>query len=332
MKRSLFSSACGKSAYVVIFFAFVLIVCCSDDDNPTKSKNTNPTASFLVTPAIGTIETIFDFDASGSTDLEDVASALKVRWDYENDGVWDTEYSTIKIATHQYSSIGTITVMLEVMDAGGLTKITTAQISVTAETGTVTDIDGNIYSTVTIGKQRWMSENLRVTHYRNGAAISKIADSTVWASSGLGAYCSFANNEKWILEYGRLYNLFATVDSRGIAPSGWHVPSDAEWQELVDFLGGSSVAGGKLMEAGYHHWAIPNTVATNSSGFTALPGGYRNDSLGAFYGFNTRAYFWSSTAATSSSYWCRALEIAHESISRDACSQRHGFSVRCVKD
>lgn len=138
---------------------------------------------------------------------------------------------------------------------------------------TVTDYDGNVYQTVLIGDQCWMMENLKVTHYRNGDPIPHVTDGVTWGNLTSGAYCNYNNDEGNVATYGRLYNWYAVDDSRNIAPAGWHVPSDAEWQTLVDYLGGDAVAGGKMKEAGTTHWASPNTGATNESGFTALPGG-----------------------------------------------------------
>lgn len=325
----------GVLILAAVLIGLLLINRCSSEKEPSTSptdQNTHPTASLQASPANGTLETDYVLNASGCQDAEDPADALQVRWDFESDGVWDAEYSVIKTITHKYSSIGTKTVLVQVVDSGGLMDETTAQISVNPDVGSVVDIDGNVYQTVKIGNQRWMSENLRVTHYSNGAAILHITDNIVWASTGAGAFCSFANNENWTSEFGLLYNLFAVLDSRRLAPPGWHIPSDAEWQELVTFLGGSGGAGGKLMEAGYRHWAIPNTVATNSSGFTAVPGGGREGSLGGFYGYTIRALFWSTTASTSSSYWSWGLEQGQPAVTRNAYSPRYGFSVRCVMD
>ena len=114
-----------------------------------------------------------------------------------------------------------------------------------SEIGTVTDIDGNLYYTVKIGEQWWMLENLRVTHYRNGDAIPNVTDDAEWEGLSTGAYCDYDNDPANVATYGRLYNWYAVGDSRNIAPAGWHVPSDDEWQTLVDYLGGSSVAGGE---------------------------------------------------------------------------------------
>jgi uncharacterized protein (TIGR02145 family) len=197
--------------------------------------------------------------------------------------------------------------------------------------GKVTDIDGNVYQTVTIGTQVWMAENLKVTHYRNGEAIPNITNATTWSGLTTGAYCEYNNDINNVATYGRLYNWYSAVDSRNIAPAGWHVPSDAEWQTLVDYLGGSSVAGGKMKEAGTTHWFSPNTGATNESGFSGLPGGYRVSS-GTYYSIGYLAHFWSSTEYNSSSAWFRYLYYDGSEVARLYYNKRDGFSVRCVRD
>ncbi len=183
--------------------------------------------------------------------------------------------------------------------------------------GTVTDIDGNVYSTVTIGNQIWMSENLKVIHYRNGDSIITFE------------YNNDVNN---VATYGRLYKWYAVNDSRNIAPVGWHVPTDAEWQVLADYLGGGAVAGGKLKEMDTTHWIFPNTGATNESGFTALPGGNRFRLFGSFESMGHYAYFWSSTEASSGLAWFRDLGYSTSEIFRRGWDKSYGYSVRCVKD
>jgi uncharacterized protein (TIGR02145 family) len=134
--------------------------------------------------------------------------------------------------------------------------------------GTVTDIDGNVYQTVTIGTQVWMKENLKVTHYRNGEAIPNVTDGNVWGALTTGAYCEYNNDVNNVATYGRLYISYAVADNRNIAPTGWHVPSDAEWKQLEMTLGMSQAqadsvgwhgapVGGKLKEAGTTHWLAP---------------------------------------------------------------------------
>jgi len=196
---------------------------------------------------------------------------------------------------------------------------------------TVTDIDGNVYRTVKIGEQWWLAENLKVTHYRNGDAIPNVTDGTEWINLGSGAYCDYDNNESFVSTYGRLYNWHAVNDSRNIAPVGWHVPSDAELQTLVDYLGGDAVAGGKMKEAGYSHWQDPNTGATNESGYTALPGGCRS-SNGRFLSTGYYALFWSSLEydAVNGLFW--TLDFDQTGVYRYGVNKQSGFSIRLVKD
>ncbi|NQU84158.1 MAG: fibrobacter succinogenes major paralogous domain-containing protein [Mariniphaga sp.] len=207
-------------------------------------------------------------------------------------------------------------------------------------TGTVTDIDGNVYQTIQIGDQEWMMENIEVTHYNNGDTIPEVTGNNTWIGLTTGAYCNYGNNNAYVSIYGRLYNWYSVDDSRGIAPDGWHVPTDDDWQILVDYLGGSSVAGGKMkstgtIEGGNGLWHEPNTGATNESGFTALPGGYRDSYEGGiFYSFGYHALFWSSTEYQSNNSCERELFYHNSMVS--SCNsyyiKNEGFSIRCIKN
>ncbi len=200
-----------------------------------------------------------------------------------------------------------------------------------SQIGTVTDIDGNTYQTVKIGNQWWMAENLKVTHYRNGDAIPNVTDETTWINLTTGAYCNYDNNSNNVTIYGRLYNWYAVNDSRNIAPEGWHVPSDAEWKTLETYLGGISVAGGKMKEIGTTHWSSPNTGATNESGFSALPGGSRSET--AYYGvMGEVARFWSSTEELNTRAWRRALSHNNSGVDLFISLKTNGYSVRFVKN
>ena len=217
--------------------------------------------------------------------------------------------------------------------------------SFTAGMGTVTDIDGNIYKTVIIGSQWWMAENLKVTHYRNGDPIPNVTNETNWSDLwGLkkGAYCEYSNNVEIVSTYGRLYNWYAVADNRNIAPEAWHIPTDIEWKQLEIYLGmGEAEAndmgfrgsdeGGKLKEAGTAHWNSPNTGATNESGFTALPGGFRSGD-GVFHDAGSNALFWSSTEIGDYGAWYRSISYNNPQIYRYDDHRLNGFSVRCVKD
>jgi uncharacterized protein (TIGR02145 family) len=199
--------------------------------------------------------------------------------------------------------------------------------------GTVTDIDGNVYNTVVIGTQVWMVENLKTTRYRNGDPIQNITDSTQWnIYLTTGAYCNYHNNVSYANTYGCLYNWYAVSDSRNIAPTGWHVPTNAEWTTLTNFLGGYTVAGGKLKEAGTMHWASPNTNATNETGFTALPGGYREGFYGTFELITNYLYSWSSTEVNASNAWFVLMGYNFGNMTEGIYDKIFGFSVRCIKD
>jgi len=207
---------------------------------------------------------------------------------------------------------------------------------------TITDYDGNVYQTVLIGDQCWMMENLKVTHYRNGDPVSHAPDSATWQDLTSGAYCNFDNNEDHVETYGRLYNWYAVDDSRKLAPEGWHVPTDGEWKQLEMYLGMDQAQadswdwrgtdeGGKLKEAGTDHWASPNEGATNSSGFTALPAGYRGE-FSQFHDIYNVIAFWCSTVDFSGEIIIRALAYSYSQIQREDVFEIFGLSVRCVKD
>jgi len=139
-----------------------------------------------------------------------------------------------------------------------------------------------------------MTENLNDDHCRNGDPIPEVRDPKEWSALKTGAWCYYDNDPAHGATYGKLYNWYAVNDPRGLAPQGWHIPSDAEWQALVDHLGGSAVAGGKLKEQGTKHWDSPNTSASNESCLSALPGGGRNGFSGDYHIMDSSAYFWSS--------------------------------------
>ena len=196
---------------------------------------------------------------------------------------------------------------------------------------TVTDIDGNIYHTVAIGTQVWMVENLNVTHYRNGDPIAHVSDDVQWSNLTTGAYRNYNNNGANASTYGRLYNWYAINDGTFIAPSGWHLPSDAEWTTLSDYLGGETVAGGKLKEAGLEHWNTPNTGGTNTSGFTALGAGWCDDG-GFFSDFHDYEYWWSSTESSSGNAQYRNVAYDYTDLNNNNRNKKSGLSVRCIKD
>jgi uncharacterized protein (TIGR02145 family) len=193
----------------------------------------------------------------------------------------------------------------------------------------VTDYDGNKYKIVTIIKQVWMSENLNVEHYRNGDVIPQVQDKEKWANLTSGAWCYYDNDSKNGKIYGKLYNWYAVNDPRGLSPKGWHIPSDAEWTQITDYLGGDETAG-SVMKATIL-WNSPNTGATNESGFTAFPGGVRNYD-GTYDVIGKYGYFWSASEDYNRYAWYRYLSYDDSDVDRTNYYKKNGFSVRCVRD
>jgi uncharacterized protein (TIGR02145 family) len=195
--------------------------------------------------------------------------------------------------------------------------------------GVVRDGDGNEYRTVQIGNQVWFAENLRSSTYRNGDPIPGGLTDEEWAWTPSGAQTVHGEGSrveaKNLKNYGRLYNWYAVIDPRGLCPSGYHVPSDADWQKLVDELGGEEVAGEALKDD--RKWD-----GTNSSGFSALPGGYRYLGIGDFSDQGIDGYWWfSSPDGTDARYRELSSEYSHVGQGY-SLSKESGFSVRCVRD
>lgn len=202
---------------------------------------------------------------------------------------------------------------------------------ITFTTYAVMDFDGNGYYSVSIGNQVWLIENLRVTHYRNGEPIPNIADGVQWSNLTSGAYCYHRNDSTVVNELGILYNWYAINEVRELAPWGWHIATDSEWETLINYLGGVSIAGGKMKETGTTNWFSPNSGADNSSGFTGLSGGQRAYD-GEFYGPGVYGCFWTATEenATNARDWF--LYNGNATITRYFDSKNAGFNVRCIKD
>jgi uncharacterized protein (TIGR02145 family) len=197
--------------------------------------------------------------------------------------------------------------------------------------------DGKSYKTVQIGKQVWMAENLQATQYRDGTPIPMLMDNKDWIADTSGAYCYSNHSYKMAKTYGMLYNGAAILNPRKLAPAGWHIPSDSEWQTLVDYLGGEKEAGGKLKEADDKLWN-ENTGATNESGFSALPAGSREchalitGVTSSYEWIGLRAFFASSTEWGNKIVWVRDLQNLNASVNRAHGGGHNGISVRCVKD
>jgi len=211
---------------------------------------------------------------------------------------------------------------------------------------TVTDVDGNTYPLVTICAQVWTTKNLAVTAYSDGTPIPQVTNPTVWANLTTGAWCYYLNNTSYGPIYGKLYNWYAAAGiydaaslanptlRKKLAPTGWHVPTDAEWTTLTTCLGGEPVAGGKMKETGTVHWSSPNINATNSSGFTGIAGGFRENLTGTFFNERALGYWWSSSAfdTTGAYAYCRGLRYDTSTADSGINYSQYGYSVRCVKD
>lgn len=199
--------------------------------------------------------------------------------------------------------------------------------------GIIKDVDGNVYNTVKIGTQVWMVENLKTTKYRNGEPIPNVIGNDFWRTLTTGAYCWFDNNSVANKEtYGALYNWFTVIDTRNIAPTGWHVPTYEEWIILIDYLGGINAAGGKLKERGTSHWSTPNTGATNISGFNAFPGGYQEGIGGGTSGIGLNGVWWSVSEGGQKYAWFVELDNERASVRIDFGTKTSCSSVRCIKD
>jgi uncharacterized protein (TIGR02145 family) len=193
----------------------------------------------------------------------------------------------------------------------------------------LTDIDGNAYQTVVIGTQVWMAEDLKTSRLSDGTPIPEVTGSEEWHNLSTPGYCWYNNDSvSYARTYGAMYNWFS-VNTGKLCPEGWHVPTDAEWTTLSNYLGEN--AGGKIKETGSEHWKSPNTGATNESGFTAVPGGWRGGG-GDFGQLTTCGNWWSSTQAKSPTSWMRAVFYDSIDLQRLWDNPQAGASVRCLKD
>jgi uncharacterized protein (TIGR02145 family) len=178
-----------------------------------------------------------------------------------------------------------------------------------------------------------MVENLKTTKYNDGTAIPNVTDNTTWSALTDGAYCDYSNLTAVSSTYGRLYNWYVIdpTNTKKVCPNGWHVTTDAEWTTLQNYLGGETLAGGKLKETGTTHWTSPNTGATNETGFTAIPGGYRNQS-GSFGLLGTLGFWWTGTQGGATFAFYRYMSNTDSNLGSGDNDKHAGFYVRCLKD
>ena len=196
--------------------------------------------------------------------------------------------------------------------------------------GGLKDYDGNIYKTVKIGSQIWMAENLNVSHFRNGDSIPQVKSAEEWirfGSEGKPAWCYMENDPQNGVRFGRLYNWYAGIDPRGLAPEGWHVATDDEWTGMINYFGGGVLAALKMRTTGL----ADKDNNDDQMGFSGLPGGCRNN-FGNFYGADSFGYWWSSTEGNSSDAWLRILNYVKCDINSQNFNKSYGTSVRCVRD
>lgn len=313
---------------VIISIAFCLLFlasCSKKHDNPVIPKaipvlNTSPVTSVGVSSA-----------STGGNITNDGGSAVTTRG-----MVWSTASNpAIDLNTKCTDGSGNGSFKRNII---GLTFNTTYYVRAYA-TNSIGTAYGNEISfktaeatsstNVTIGNQVWKTKNLDVSTYRNGDTIPQITDMAAWAALTTGAWCYYNNDSSNNATYGKLYNWYAVNDIRGLAPLGWHIPSKDEWSVLTYFLGGDSLAGGKMKATTL--WNSPNTGATNQSGFTGFPGGYRNE-YGAFDFAGKNGYWWFSKEHDPMSAVERSLSFDYIDCFIYFYDKRYGMSVRCIKD
>ena len=267
------------------------------------------------------------------------ATATIAAWPAPTFAIGGTDFDAGSLSVNASTGVVTLTVdpvyatqssysfTVTATDAANNTSAATAvTFSITVPCGVPVTYDGHSYATVEIGNQCWFAENLRTTVYADGSPIPEVTGYWAWASLSTGARCNYINYTSNVATYGRLYNWYA-VNTGNLCPSGWHVPTDLEYTTLTDFLGGASVAGDAMKSSASDS---PAWDGTNTSGFSALAGGYRNNG-GDFYYGGDDGYFWSSSPSGTDA-WYRELNGGNAEVYRYDSNQRFGFSVRCVRD
>ena len=195
-------------------------------------------------------------------------------------------------------------------------------------------VEGSVIGSIRIGNQEWQAENLKVDRFRNGDEIPQVRSAVEWAAAGEKGepvWCYYQNDAENSKIYGKLYNWYAVNDSRGLAPEGWHIPTDDEWTTLTDYLGSKKMDAIKMKSTGLAYWQPPNERGTYENSFSALPGGYRNN-VGSFSNIGFYAFFWSVTKYDKSYAWYRLLNFNKGDVLRNFSSKSFGASVRCLKD
>jgi uncharacterized protein (TIGR02145 family) len=347
-----------KKIFILLSLSVTLFSCKKDTATPNNTNNTTSTSND---------PSITSFDCSGvnisGTLLKDkVASSLSATVSYSG-GNGKTYVTT----THTSSGVVGLTATLQAgtltngtgvliysitgtptsagnasfeISLGGKTCSFNVTVDDVAQTvgipgPNITDVDGNSYKTVTIGTQQWMAENLKVSKYSDGTMIPNVTDNTEWKNNTTGAWSYYNNDVANNAKYGKLYNWYAvsptTNGNKNVCPTGWHAPTDSEWTVLTDYLGGVSVAGGKMKIVGAINWNSPNTDATNTYLFSALPGGGRRGN-GDYGSIGYSGNWWSSKEYDTDNAWYRNLENSNDAATTYFGIKGFGLSVRCLRD
>ncbi len=297
--------------------------------NIAVAQNTNPVANFS-----------FQIDKKNVQFTNLSQNGLTYLWTFGN-GSSSTQ-SNPSIA---YNNFGTYSVTLQTTNNMGSNSVTKSITLTDNAPNTVTDIDGNVYNTVTIGSQIWMKENLNTTKFKNGETIPNVIGNNEWAALNSSAWCRYNNNPDASneLKFGLLYNGFTAQDARGVCPNGWRVPTVTDFNTLIQFLGGPDVAGGKLKQTGIDtYWNLPNNGATNETGFTALPSGNRLGMVGIvgdwrngyFGNTGTGTYLWTKNLSPAGGLYWYSMWYDHDDLVRgeDLFLKTTGNSIRCIKE
>ena len=250
-----------------------------------------------------------------------VATSCSISLQVSQDGgaSWSSSLKSVKGDVGEKIVSGTHTITWFVLEEYNELRGDNIKFKVSASSG---------FSVIKIGTQAWTSKNLDVATYRNGDVIPQVQDASAWANLKTGAWCYYDNDASNGTKYGKLYNWYAVNDPRGLAPKGFHIPSDAEWTVLTDYLGGELAAGSKMKSS--TGWDS-NGNGTNSSGFAGFPGGGRNGS-GSFYSIGRSGYWWSAAESRSNDAWNRTLGCSYGDVYRGNYNKHYAFSVRCLGD
>ncbi len=315
----------------------LLLFSCSEQEEITSPDSVNPSK-----PAGSTSQLSISSISPAAAEIGDVITIIGANFGASK---LSTSSVTIKGITATVFVTWTSTSISVLVPSGTVPGPGTVVVKLKTKSSNAVNFTLLPSSPVTIGNQVWMGSNLDIAVYRNNDPIPQITDSAAWHNATSAGWCYYNNDPVLGSIYGKLYNWYAVNDSRGLAPTGWHIPSDAEWRELSLSLGMSLTdanaypgyfgtdEGGKMKEAGRSLWLSPNTGATNTSGFVALPGGMRHANPAFDFAYKTTfAGWWSATEVPQDSAWCRGVTYNVATTLRNTLSKKNGFSIRCVRD